>query len=129
MTRDEFEAKIVAKAGQDEAFRKALLADPKGTLQKQLEELKAGISLPANPKVTVVEEAHDQLYLRLPMKKSGDLSDAELAGVAGGAGQQPPPVTVASLDVTAVVGGPTQVVTTVAGPNVVVVVGTNAVIV
>lgn len=131
MTRDEFEAKIVAKAGQDEAFRKALLADPKGTLQKELQELKTGITLPESLQVNVVEESPNQLYLRLPVAKTGNLSEAELAGVAGGAGQQPPPVTAAiAIDVTAV----TTAVTTgpavvVSGPTNVVVIGTTAIIV
>lgn len=110
MKREEFEAHIVSKAQQDPAYYEALKKDPKGTLQKELQEIKSGVTLPDSLKVSVVEETPEQIYLRLPIR-TDTLSEAELSSVAGGAGQQ---VNVAmQLDVTAVVAPGVPVVTTV----------------
>lgn len=104
MKREEFEARIIAKAQQDSAFYEALKKDPKGVLQKELQEVKAGVTLPDSLKVSLVEESPEQIYLRLPFR-SDSLSDAELSSVAGGAGRPGgQDITVAmQIDVTAVV--------------------------
>ena len=85
MKREEFEAKIYAKAASDPAFLAALRANPKAALQKELSELKADVTLPDNLQVNLVEESPQQIYLRLPVLP-GQLSEADLAGVSGGAG-------------------------------------------
>ena len=126
MTRQEFEARIVAKASADEAFRKALLADPKATLQAELQEIKSGVTLPADLKVSVVEETHSHIYLRLPIQAAGELTEEQLMSVSGGAGSQPVAVAVVtvgpgpvSIDVTAVVA-PAVTVVVAPGPNIIV---------
>ncbi|MBI4276868.1 MAG: NHLP leader peptide family natural product precursor [Armatimonadetes bacterium] len=69
------------RAMKDPAFRKELLADPKAALQRLL-----GEELPAELNVRVVEEDANTVYLVLPPASEGpgELSEAELAGVAGG---------------------------------------------
>ena len=120
MTRDEFERKIVEKAQSDATFRSALMADPKGTLQAELQTLQAGITLPEGLKVTVVEESPSQLYLRIPAAASTEMAEAEMAGMTGGAGTPAGATIIVALDITAVVTpSPTYVV--IAGPPVVVV--------
>ena len=121
MKREEFEARIVAKAQADSAFYEALKSDPKGTLQKELQEIKSGVTLPDGIKVTVLEESPCQIYIRLPIR-SDKLSDAELSSVAGGAGG-PVPVQVnvaMQLDVTAVVAPSVGVVVAPGGVAVIV---------
>ena len=49
------------KAMQDEAFKQALLADPKAVLSEEL-----GEAIPENVEVTVVEETADTRYLVIP---------------------------------------------------------------
>lgn len=71
---------IVKKAISDAAFKKALMADPKATLEKEL-----GIALPKGLKVEIVEETASTLYMVLPdVIKTDTLSDKELEAVAGG---------------------------------------------
>jgi len=114
MKREEFEAKIYAKAASDPAFLSALRANPKAALQKELTELKADVTLPDNLQVTLVEESPQQIYLRLPVLP-GQLSEADLAGVSGGTSTGLPPTSAVMLDVaTAVQIG---VVVAVAGPG------------
>lgn len=126
MKRNEFEASIVARAWKDEAFRKRLKDDPRAVLEEEIKKVNPDATLPENVKVDVLEETVDQIYLVVPVNPEdfhdGELSDEDLLNVAGGsstatvAGQ----VQVAgpTLDVVAVVGGPT---TTVVGPVAVVV--------
>jgi hypothetical protein len=75
------EEMLVQKAAQDDAFRKQLVTDPKGTIFKTL-----GIRLPDDVKINVLEETVQSLYLVLPVKStaSGELAEHELAKVAGG---------------------------------------------
>lgn len=70
---------IVAKAWQDEKFKKRLLAEPAAVLQQY------GMEMPAGVQVRVQEDTHEILHLTIPPKPSSqELSDAELDGVAGG---------------------------------------------
>lgn len=103
MNREEFERQIVAKSQKDPAFRQALLADPKATLQAELQSLKAGVTLPAELKVSVVEESASHIYLRIPAAVHGTLSEKELVAMSGGASEPPPALItgVMALDVTA----------------------------
>jgi hypothetical protein len=81
LSRREIEEKIIALAWRDDAFRKSFLADPK----KQFEE-KLGVKLPANLKITAVQEDDNSLTFVIPAKPKGasELSDADLEKVAGG---------------------------------------------
>ena len=81
-TRHELEAGLIERAAKDEAFRRALVADPRGTLERELQA-----KMPEGFSLTVLEESPTQRYLVLPPAPSreGDaLSDAELEAAAGG---------------------------------------------
>jgi hypothetical protein len=84
ISRAEFERGLIQRSLQDETFRRRLLDDPKGTLEREL-----GSALPEGVEVRVVEESADTIYLVLPPGRSadvqaGELSDRELDTVAGG---------------------------------------------
>jgi hypothetical protein len=77
---------VVKHALANPAYRAALKKDPKAVLAKQM-----NTELPANLKVTAVEENANTIYLILPYQapKEGDeLSDSDLERVAGGKGGQ-----------------------------------------
>src|SRR6476646_6537542 len=70
---------IVSKAWQDDGFKKRLLANPSAVLTER------GLEVPGGVQIRVVEDTDQILHLTLPAKpRGGELSDAELAGVAGG---------------------------------------------
>jgi Nitrile hydratase, alpha chain len=83
-TRRDFELQLIEKAWKDDAFRQALLTDPRGALERALGgKLRAGVQL------KVVEETADTFYLVLPANAdqtatAGQLSDQQLEAVAGG---------------------------------------------
>jgi hypothetical protein len=80
--RRELEAGLIERASKDEAFRRALVADPRGTIEREL-----GVRVPEGVGLTVVEETPTARYLVLPPAPSrggGTLADAELEAVAGG---------------------------------------------
>jgi|SRR5579871_3710505 len=81
LTRRDIEAKIVALAWTDEAFRRRFVADPKGQFEERL-----GTKLPASLKMTVHEEDGNSLHFVIPAKpkEMSELSDEELEKVAGG---------------------------------------------
>jgi len=79
----EFEKKLIAKAMKDEAFRKELLQNPKGVLQKELDQV-GGVKLPAELEVKVVEQPDATLVLVLPSVPAETLTDDELEQIAGG---------------------------------------------
>src|SRR5688572_5274273 len=81
-TRHEIEAELIERAAKDEAFRRALVDDPRGTLEREV-----GVRVPEGISLTVREESPTTLYLVLPSaprREGGELSDTELEGVAGG---------------------------------------------
>jgi hypothetical protein len=82
-TRRAFELQLIEKAWKDAAFRQRLLADPQGTLEREV-----GGKLPARLKVKLVEETADTCYLVLPANPdrapAGELADQQLEAVAGG---------------------------------------------
>jgi hypothetical protein len=86
--RQNLEVRVIAKAMKDEAFRQALVAS-KEVLNRELGEIIGGVRLPDNIGMKVLEETPPNLYIVLPPRPEaegrGELSDAELAGVTGGA--------------------------------------------
>ena len=84
-SRQEFEAQIVAKAWKDEAFKQALLNDPRAAIEQEF-----GQALPPDVAIKVVEETPSTLYLILPANADAygleELTTAELDSVAGGVG-------------------------------------------
>jgi hypothetical protein len=70
---------IVAKAWQNDGFKKRLLANPSAVLKER------GLEVPGGVQIRMVEDTDQILHLTLPAKpRERELSDAELAGVAGG---------------------------------------------
>lgn len=79
MERKDVEA-LVEKAQSDPAFRRALLANPTGTVAREL-----NVDFPAGVKVRVLEETERELYLVLPLPAPDTpLDDSQLDAVAGG---------------------------------------------
>ena len=68
---------ISGKAAEDEAFRKALLADALGTVEAEV-----GVKMPSGLKLVVHEETNEELHLVLPA--SLELTPQQLQGVSGG---------------------------------------------
>ena len=72
--------RVIERASRDDNFRSQLMANPRAAVESEL-----GISIPSDLTVRVVEEQPNEFYIVLPPKESsGQLSDAQLAGVAGG---------------------------------------------
>ena len=71
-------SQIVAKAWADDKFKQRLLANPAAVLKEN------GMTMPAGVIVKVVENTEKVIYLTLPAKPSGELSEADLEKVAGG---------------------------------------------
>jgi len=90
-TRQAWEARIIAEAGQNPAFRRRLLDDPKAALADFLD-----ISLPPGITITLLEEQPGQHYLVLPPAPPDldalPLDELELALVGGGRTLQPIPI-------------------------------------
>jgi hypothetical protein len=71
---------IVARAQQDATFKQRLVASPAAVLKEQ------GVNVAPGIEIRVLENTDSLLNLTLPTKPDrGDLADADLAGVAGGA--------------------------------------------
>ncbi len=83
LTRDEIEDLVINNATKHPKYKEMLLADPKGMVEKQLNN-----KLPEDLDIKVVEEGPNTVYVRLPYNpQSGEeLSDADLEAVAGGKG-------------------------------------------
>ena len=79
-SRQDFERDVITRAGADPAFRAELLADPRAAIKKAY-----GVELPPSLELRVVEETPSVFYLVLPLQ-SEELTDEQLAAVAGGAG-------------------------------------------
>jgi hypothetical protein len=83
--RKKLENQIIEKAMKDDSFRMQLLKDPKNTFERE-----TGITLPGSLTVHVLQEDQETVYLVLPAVRSeaadGELTESELASVAGGDG-------------------------------------------
>lgn len=80
------EREVILRALKDPAFRAKLLANPREAIASV-----TGVSLPEGVEIKVIEQEADTVYLILPPKPDdveteGQLSEAELASVAGGGG-------------------------------------------
>lgn len=76
--RKNFEAELVDKALKDDRFRQALLADPKGALEREW-----GVTLPPDMQISVHQESRNHLHVVLPSAAgAGDaLQSAEMQPV------------------------------------------------
>jgi hypothetical protein len=85
-TRRKMETALIEKCWKDPEFKKAVVSDPKGMLEKQL-----GRKLPEQVKIFVHEENANTLHFAIPPAPSDvtELSDADLDNVAGGTGPAP----------------------------------------
>jgi hypothetical protein len=95
MSRQDFEREVALRARADPAFKAALLADARTTLQQVY-----GVEMLPDVDLQVLEETPTKLYLVLPFE-SEELTDEELAGVAGGFGE---PMASSRLQITAAAG-------------------------
>jgi hypothetical protein len=77
----DLEVALVEKCWKDPDFKKQVLADPKGMLERHL-----GKTLPAGLKIFVHEESAETLHFSLPPAPTNisELSDEDLDKVAGG---------------------------------------------
>jgi hypothetical protein len=82
LTRSEIGAIIAQKAWKDETFHREVLADPSKVYEKHL-----GRPLPPGMTIKIIEDTPNTVHFVIPARPPapGELSDAELEGVAGGA--------------------------------------------
>ncbi|MGH6671543.1 MAG: NHLP leader peptide family RiPP precursor [Xanthobacteraceae bacterium] len=78
-TRRDFEARVIAKAWKNPAYRQRLLSNPKGVLQQEISVVDPSVVLPSSLQVQVHEESPDIYHLVLP-RNPKDISLGELLG-------------------------------------------------
>ncbi len=82
LTRKDAEARIIAKAWKDKAYKQELLTNPKGVIEREF-----GIKIPEEVSIQITEETSTSLYMVLPMLhelEEAELSEEELLVLAGG---------------------------------------------
>lgn len=81
LTRRDLETRLIEKAWRDPVFRKDIVKDPKGMLEKH-----TGQKLPQQLRIYVHEEDANTLHFSIPSTPSNlnELSDEDLERVAGG---------------------------------------------
>ena len=70
---------LIAKAWSDEEFKARLMANPKDAMAE------VGMDVPEGLEIEVVESTQEKVYLIIPPKLDGELSDDDLDKVSGGA--------------------------------------------
>ncbi len=84
-SRENLEKRILARSMKDSRFRKALLAAPRETLERELSALTGTrVSLPTDIDVKVLEETATSFYLVLPSAPATsetEFPDAELSDI------------------------------------------------
>lgn len=80
VSRQDFEREIILRAREDPDFKQALLADARSAILNAY-----GVEIPPDVNLQVVQESLSTLYLVLPLQ-TDELTDEELAAVAGGTG-------------------------------------------
>jgi hypothetical protein len=80
-TRRELETALIEKCWKDPEFKKAVVSDPKGMLERH-----TGQKLPSQVKILIHEEDANTLHLSVPPAPGNltELSDQQLEQVAGG---------------------------------------------
>jgi dihydroorotate dehydrogenase len=81
-TRQDIEARIIAKAWKDEAYKQELLTNPKAVIEREF-----GVEFPADVNVQVLEENPTSLHFVLPISPvaiAQELSEEELLALAAG---------------------------------------------
>ena len=80
-TRRDIETALIEKCWKDPEFKKAVVTDPKGMLERY-----SGQKLPPDVKIFIHEEDANTLHLSIPPTPANltELSDADLERVAGG---------------------------------------------
>jgi hypothetical protein len=88
-TRQDIEARIIAKAWKDEAYKQELLINPKVVIEREF-----GVKFPAGVNVQILSENPTSLYFVLPISPvaTEELSEEQLEAIAGGS-----PLTLYSL--------------------------------
>jgi hypothetical protein len=112
ITRRDLEARIIAKAWRNPAYKQRLLTDAKGVLQGEVNIVDPGVALPPGLQVYVHEEAPNTYHLVLPRNPR----EIALSEVVGDDLEAVAPQTVAVVVIGVVAGN-----TIVAGNNVAVV--------
>lgn len=83
LSREQVDARVVAKAMKDPAFKRELLKDPRGAVARAF-----GAVLPDHVDLQVVEERRDVRYLVLPdlghIPAAMELGESMLASATGG---------------------------------------------
>ncbi len=80
MNRSEIEAAVIERASSDADYRALLLSDPNAAVADV-----ADTKLPESVTFRVVEQGPDEVVVVIPAASvEGEVSDRELAGVAGG---------------------------------------------
>ena len=80
-SRRDIETRLIEKCWKDPEFRKQVVSDPKGMLERHI-----GQKLPGHVKIFIHEEDPSTLHLSIPPAPSNltELSDDDLEKVAGG---------------------------------------------
>ena len=76
-TGDEMQRHIVEKSALDEEFRKALLADPRSTINQEL-----GITIPGSMNIEVHESDMQTVHLALP--PAPNMTEEQLEAISAG---------------------------------------------
>jgi hypothetical protein len=115
ITRRDLEARIIAKAWRNPAYKQRLLADAKAVLQSEISAIDASVALPTALQVQVHEEAPNTYHLVLPRNPRNialsEILPDDLEAVA--------PQTVAIVVLGVVAGNTVAVVNNVGAGNVV----------